>query len=345
MRMRSLKGIIMQHQWTRRDFMTTVAFGAGAALAMDFNNTSSAVRAAETAKTYKTQLHNSFIVGKITPEQMESLAKIGVEGVETTLWDIDVEEAREARKIAESFGIKIHSVMRAWTNFNQPDSAEADVQSVIRALRAASAYGASTILLVPCRIGAPAPAPWDFKIEYDPATLMLSKVVDGDNSKYAEYIEQHNAATEATYRCLAPTIPVAAYEGVTIGLENVWNNLWCTPELFAAFVKSFENVWVKAYFDLGNHVKYAPTEDWLRALGKDTIVKLHIKDFLFDKEKGGGEFVPIGKGSNDWISIRNVIEEIGYDGFVTLESGGYTDEQHVRIFDNFFNGVEITKDV
>lgn len=75
------------------------------------------------------------------------------------------------------------------------------------------------------------------------------------------------------------------------------------------------------------------------------IVKLHIKDFLFDKEKGGGEFVPIGKGSNDWISIRNVIEEIGYDGFVTLESGGYTDEQHVKIFDNFFNGVEITKDV
>ena len=333
----------MKHQLTRRNFMATAALGAGAALAMNFDKTSSILRAAEAAK-YKTQLHKAFIVGKVTPEEMESLAKIGVDGVETTAWDVDVEEAREARKIAEAAGIKIHSVMRAWTNFNT-DSAEADVQTVIRALKAASAYGASTILLVPCRIGAPAPAPWDFKVEYDPATLMLSKVVEGDNSKYVEYIEQHNKATEASYRCLAPTIPVAAYEGVTIGLENVWNNLWCTPEFYAAFVKSFDNVWVKSYFDLGNHVKYAPTEDWLRALGKDAIVKLHIKDFLVNKEKGGGDFVPIGKGSIDWVSVRNVIEEIEYDGFVTLESGGYTNEQHVKIFENFFNGVNITDGV
>ncbi|MBP5622063.1 MAG: sugar phosphate isomerase/epimerase [Thermoguttaceae bacterium] len=334
----------MQHQLTRRNFMATAALGAGAAMAMNFNKTSSFARAAEPVKTYKTQLHKAFIVDKVTPERMEALAKIGVEGVETTAWNVDVEEAREARRIAEAAGVKIHSVMRAWTNFNT-DSAEADVQTVIHALKAASAYGASTILLVPCRIGASAPAPWDFKVEYDPATLMLSKVVEGDNSKFAEYIEQHNKATEASYRCLAPTIPVAAYEGVTIGLENVWNNLWCTPEFYAAFIKSFDNVWVKSYFDLGNHVMYAPTEDWLRALGKDAIVKLHIKDFLFDKEKKVGEFVPIGKGSIDWISVRNVIEEIEYDGFVTLESGGYSDEQHAKIFENFFNGVKITDGV
>lgn len=336
----------MQRQWTRRDFMTTTALGAGAAaLAMNFKGMSSIANAAEATKTYKTQLHNAFIVDKITPEKMEHLASIGVEGVETTLWDIDVEEAREARKIAEAAGIKIHSVMRAWTNFNQPESAEADIQSVNRALRAAAAYGASTILLVPCRTGAAAPAPWDFKIDFDPSTLMVSKVVEGDNAPYADYIQKQNEATEASYRCLAPSIPVAAYEGVTIGLENVWNNLWCSPEFFASFVKSFDNVWVKAYFDLGNHVKYAKTEDWLRALGKDVIVKLHIKDFLVNREKGGGDFVPIGQGSVDWVSVRDVIEELGYDGFVTLESSGYSDEQHIKIFKNFFNGVKITDGV
>ena len=336
----------MQRQWTRRDFMKTTALGAGvAAMAMNFS-TGSSVAAAENAKKYKTQLHNAFIVGDITPEGMENLAKIGVEAVETTVWDIDVEKAREARKIAEAAGIKIHSVMRAWTNFNQPDSAEADVKSVIRALRAATAYGASSILLVPCRIGNPGPAPWDFKVEFDPATLMVKKVVDGDNAPYEEYIKLQNEATDASYRCLEPTIPVAAYEGVTIGLENVWNNLWCTPDFFAAFVKSFDNLWVKGYFDLGNHVKYAKTEDWLRALGKGSIVKLHIKDFLFDKSKpSGGDFCPIGKGSVDWKSVRDVIEEIEYDGFVTLESGGWSNEQHVQIFKNFFNGVGINDNV
>lgn len=336
----------MQRQWTRRNFMKTAAFGAGAAaLTMNFNGASSIASAAEQARSYKTQLHKAFIVDKITPENMEQLASIGVEGVETTRWNIDVEEAREARKIAEAAGIKIHSVMRAWTNFNQPESAEGDVQSVIRALRAAAAYGASTILLVPCRIGNPGPLPWDFKVEFNPTTMMISKVVEGDNTPYAEYIKLHNEATEASYRCLAPTIPVAAYEGVTIGLENVWNNLWCTPELFAAFVKSFDNVWVKAYFDLGNHAKYAKTEDWLRALGKDMVVKLHIKDFAVNREKGGGEFVPLGKGTIDWLSVRDVIEEIEYDGFVTLESSGYTNEQHAKIMDNFFNGVNMTEGV
>ena len=336
----------MSNLYSRRNFLKTTALGVGvAALGMNFSERASASVAMQRMGKFKTQLHNGFIVDKITPERMEQLAAIGVEGVEVTKWDVDVNEAREARRIAESAGIKIHSVMRAWTNFNKPESAEADVQSVVRALQAAAAYGASSVLLVPCRIGNPGPKPWDFKVEFDPKTLMLSKVVDGDNEPYAEYIKLHNEATDASYRCLAPCIPVAAYEGVTIGLENVWNNLWCTPELFAAFVKSFDNVWVKAYFDLGNHVKYAKTEDWLYALGKGTILKLHMKDFLFDKEKGGGEFVPMGTGSIDWYSVRKAIDDIEYDGFVTNESGGYSDEQFVKIFDNFFNGRDILSGV
>ena len=39
--------------------------------------------------------------------------------------------------------------------------------------------------------------------------------------------------------------------------ENVWNN-WCVrPELYNWVVASFNSPWVKAYFDVGNHVKYA----------------------------------------------------------------------------------------
>jgi sugar phosphate isomerase/epimerase len=38
--------------------------------------------------------------------------------------------------------------------------------------------------------------------------------------------------------------------------------------------------------------------------------------------------VPIGKGSIDWVSVRKTIEEIGYNGWVTIESGGYTDGEH-----------------
>ena len=51
-----------------------------------------------------------------------------------------------------------------------------------------------------------------------------------------------------------------------IAVENVWNNLWCTPEFLAAFVKSFNDPWVQTYFDLGNHTKYSRCELWLKAL-------------------------------------------------------------------------------
>ncbi len=331
----------MTRHISRRDFIRTTALTAGLAAASSYLTPGQNAAFAAEGASYKTELHKAWGVGAIDAKQIEHLASIGVEGVETSAWDVDPAQAREGRAICEANGIKIHSVMRAWTNVNT-DSAAADVQTVNRALRAAAAYGASTILLVPCRVGGFAtPAPWDFDIEFDPDTCLVTKVAAGDNAQYADYIKAQNEATLASFKYVKESIPVAAYEGVTIGLENVWNGLWCTPEFYAAFVKAFDSVWVKTYFDLGNHVKYFATEDWLRAL-KGTICKLHIKDFKVDKSKpSGGDFVPIGKGSIDWKSVRDVIEEVAYDGFVTLESGGYSDEQHAKIFDNFFAGVDI----
>ena len=335
----------MKRVVTRRDFMRTTALTAGAA-AISMNMKGSSLWGAEVEQPFTTKLHRATIVDKFDPAEIENLAKLGYEGVETTLWDTEPAAAAEARKLCEANGIKIHSVMRAWTNVNQgAEQASADVKTIERALRAAGAYGASTILLVPCRVGVKAPAPWDFKIDFDPETCMVKSVCEGDNEPYLDYIKAQNEATEASFKYVKQAIPVAAYEGVTIGLENVWNGLWCTPEFYAAFVKAFDNVWVKTYFDLGNHVKYAKTEDWLRAL-KGTICKLHIKDFLFDKEKpNGGDFVPIGKGSIDWKSVRKVIDEVAYDGFVTLESGGYSLEQHAKIFENFFVGADVLEGV
>ena len=51
--------------------------------------------------------------------------------------------------------------------------------------------------------------------------------------------------------------------GVVIMIENVWNNLWVKPAIFQHFVASFQNPWIRTYFDIGNHVKYAPPEQWI----------------------------------------------------------------------------------
>jgi sugar phosphate isomerase/epimerase len=48
--------------------------------------------------------------------------------------------------------------------------------------------------------------------------------------------------------------------------------------------------------------------------------------------------VKIGDGSIDWKSARRAIEEIGYHGWVTIESGEYTDAEHSALMDRFFAG-------
>lgn len=205
----------------------------------------------------------------------------------------------------------------------------------------AAAHGASALLLVPGRVGVRGPNPAQFNIAFDPKTLRVSAVVRGDNAPFADYIAAQNRATELTSAAMDRLIPVAAREGVIIAHENVWNNLWVLPELAAAFVRSFDSPWVGAYLDLGNHVRYAPTEQWLRAFGS-SIVKLHIKDFKIDRAKeNDGEFVPIGRGSIDWKSVRSVIEEVGYNGWVTVEEKGYADAEYSALMDRFFAGQDL----
>ena len=304
-----------------------------------------------TPNQYHTTLRCAAIVGKIVPREIEELAAAGYDGVESRATDITLEEAREARRVCEANGLKIHSVMRS-ARFNREESVADDVKALRHALRVASAYGASSLLCVP-GAGVPAPAisPWDIRVKFDPETLMVSNISDGDPAPFAEYIAAQNYATNAARKRLPEVLDVAAYEGVRIGLENVWNNLWCDPYLLAAFIRSFDSPWIGSYFDLGNYIKFTSTENCLRALGKGIIVKLHFKDFLVDHSlPNGGKFVPIGHGSNDWIKIRQTLDELDYNGFATIEfeeseSTKLSHRQQVQKFRNFFAGVDILRDV
>jgi len=95
---------------------------------------------------------------------------------------------------------------------------------------------------------------------------------------------------------------------------------------------------VKFYFDIGNHTRYSAATEWLSALS-DQIVKLHIKDFAIDRaDPKHGKFVPIGKGSIDFKAVRRAIDKIGYSGWVSIESSGWTDKEHSEIMDRFFDG-------
>jgi L-ribulose-5-phosphate 3-epimerase len=293
------------------------------------------------AAPWKTTLHKALI-GTPSEATFKSWKAAGFEGMESTAWQITPQEAEAARKLAESLGMQIHSVLFGWGNLNGDEAAAAKtVAEMETALRTAAGYGASTVLFVPCRIdGMPMPHPWEFDVRFDEANGHLKQVVAGDNAKYQKYIEAHNHATDATRAGVAKLIPTAEKTGVVIALENVWNNLWVKPELAANLVASFQNPSVRAYFDIGNHVKYAKPQDWIRTLGK-LLVKCHVKDYKLPPDGHGdgmAGFCNIRDGSVDWPAVRKALDDVDYTGWMTIEAGDLSPEEHSKRLDLIIAG-------
>lgn len=267
-------------------------------------------------------LKKALIQGIPTEASLTPLKEAGFDGIECTAWNATPAQAEQGRITAEKLGMKIHSVMRAWVDFNDPAKVDADISSMEKALETARILGADAVLLVPCRTGGtPIPKPWEFDLRFDATTAHVTQVATGDNTPYKDYIEAQNQATEMSRVALRKLIPAAEKNGVVIAVENVWNNLWVKPDLFTAFLRSCDSKWIQTYFDIGNHVKYAPSEDWIRSLG-DLIAKCHVKDFQLNPNGQGGKFVNIREGSVDWPVVVKALDEIKYKGWMTIEGSG-----------------------
>jgi hexulose-6-phosphate isomerase len=283
------------------------------------------------------------LIGAPTTELLDRHRAAGFEGLESTEWSITPETAAKQRALAEAREMRVHSVLRGWTNFNSPQAEQvaADITSVETALRASQGYAADALLLVPCRLLADVkvPKPEDFVIEFDERTGHVTRVVAGDNGPFQPYMRAQNEAIDMSRKALEKLIPTAEKTGVVIALENVWSNLWVKPALFGHFVRSFQSPWIQSYFDIGNHVKYAAPEEWIRELGK-TIVKLHVKDFVIDRAApAGGEFVDIRDGQVKWPAVMQELDKIEYDGWMTIEgSGGLSLEEQSRRLDLILAG-------
>ncbi len=291
------------------------------------------------AATFKGKIRKAMIVGKVTEGALQPYKAAGFQGVETT-HVCPEDEAAQGRQVAEKLGLKVHSVLRGWMEFNseEPQKVEDSLDKVRQALRAAKAYGANAVLVVPCRVGGmPMPEPWEFDIAFDEKTGQVTRVAAGDNSKYEAYIKAQNRATDTSRAAVEKLIPLAEELKVVIALENVWNNLWVKPAFYANFIASFKNRWVRSYFDIGNHVKYAPPQDWIKALGP-LIAKLHVKDFQLNPDGHGGKFVHPRDGSIEWPAVRHALSDIGYDGWATIEDGGLELAEFNRRFDLIIEG-------
>ncbi len=239
--------------------------------------------------------------------KIEEMQKLGIDGMEIS-GQFTMEEAKAAKKIADAAGFRFHSCMGGGS---------------VERMELAAELGADAVLVVPGRVsGVKMPEPWEFKIQFDEKTNLLEQVVEGDNSPYADYIKAHNEAMQRARNLVEGLIPAAEKLGITMGLENVWNNMWVHPAFAANFVLSFGVPQVQAYFDCGNNVKYYPRpQDWFDAF-QGKVIRVHIKDFKLNEDGHGGRFVRVMEGSIDWPAVRAKMIEWKYDRWITVELEG-----------------------
>src|ERR1041385_6641854 len=174
------------------------------------------------AANFKKHIRKAMIIGQVTEHALEPLKAATFDGVETT-HICPEEEAAKGRAVAESMGMRVHSVLRGWMEFNSddPKKVEESLENTRKGLRAAKAYGADDILLVPCRVGGMAmPEPWEFDIAFDEKSGHVTRVAAGDNARFEDYIKAQNRATDTSRAAVEKLIPLATELKVIVALEN-----------------------------------------------------------------------------------------------------------------------------
>lgn len=220
-------------------------------------------------------------------DKFKLLKDLGFHGVELdSPNDLNKKEILEAR---DKTGLLIPGTVNSfhWKSpLSDPDPKvrAACVESMKTSLRDTKEYGGNTVLLVPGVVSE--------KVSYDDA--------------YRRSQEE-----------IKKLLPIAEETGVKIAIENVWNNFLISPMEAARYIDEFESDMIGWYFDVGNIVRYAWPEQWIKILDK-RILKLDIKEYSRKKQQEEGIWagfdVKLNDGDCNWPVVMNALESINYSG-------------------------------
>jgi hexulose-6-phosphate isomerase len=292
----------MNNRLARRDFVKLASLAStAAALAPTWLGAGEKDSAKEKAAPLKKAIMwGSIGVKGSILEKMQAAKAVGFEGVEP----MSHMPQDEVVKALEESGLKAASVCCS-THWNEtlshpnPGTRERGLEGLKQSLRDAKRYGAGSVLLVPG---------------------VVNKQVTYDEC-WTRSIEQIRKA-----------IPLAEETGVTISIENVWNDFITRQDEAARYLDEINSPWVKWHFDIGNIIWYGDPIEWVNKLGK-RIWRLHIKEFSRDLamkngNRGAGFSAKFLEGANNWKGIMAALNTAGYQGVwgISEQGGGGSPE-------------------
>ena len=83
------------------------------------------------------------------------------------------------------------------------------------------------------------------------------------------------------------------------------------------FIDKVGSPYVGSYFDVGNVLYSGYPQQWIKILGS-RIKKVHFKDYRTAVGSLDG-FVDLLAGDVDYVAVKNALDSIGYDSWVTAE--------------------------
>ena len=296
----------MTYQNTRRHFLQTAAASA-ATVSLAANTLANRV---PTGAELKGQLFKTLKIGMVgegstLTAKFKAAKAAGFAAIELNAPGINTDEVKRA--IAES-GLPVDGSVCGshWQirhTDKDPEVRAKALEDLTNALIQTEAVGGKTVLLV---------------------------VGHGNDGPEEEIWER-------SVENISKALPLAGQLGVSIAIENVWNQ-FCydhggdsnqTADKYVKYVDEFNSPLVGMQFDIGNHWKYGSMGDWIRQLGK-RIIKLDVKGFSRENNR----FTKIGDGDLDFADVCDALSEINFHGWCAAEVGGGNMERLVEISKN-----------
>ncbi|NOZ20097.1 MAG: sugar phosphate isomerase/epimerase [Planctomycetes bacterium] len=122
--------------------------------------------------------------------------------------------------------------------------------------------------------------------------------------------------------------PVAEEHKITVALEPCARPGLGTPEEVMALVDKADSPYIRVYLDVANNrVAGSDSVEAIKTLGTKYLAHIHMKDLKENPPDSERPFsvVGLGEGMLDFPTICKTIVEVGYDGWLTLETPAVDD--------------------
>lgn len=121
-------------------------------------------------------------------------------------------------------------------------------------------------------------------------------------------------------------VPVAEKEHVNLAVENDWGML-CRDYISARFlIDHYHSPRLGINFDPSHDTAYGNLDTGfiVRQWGREAIKHIHLKDAAGIQDPGSRMLFPLlGEGYVDWNGMFKALDEIGYDGYMSIEFESY----------------------